>query len=561
MVAMKITATEQAIKDVFDDKYYFEIPSFQRPYAWTTEQVDELLDDLTDSSSRNGEAPYFLGSIVLIKDDDDPRSRVVDGQQRLTTITLMFCVLRYLSNDDRTRRELDDLIRQEGNRVRGTEDRYRLRIRDRDSDFFQQHIQEMGKLENFMQSDPVDFSDSRRLMFENVTHLHRELVKLDEDARNELATYITKNCFLVIVTASDEESAYRIFSVMNDRGLDLSPTDILKATIIGKINRHEEVTYTNKWEDIEVELGRDGFRDLFAHMRMIYKKDKLRGSLQKEFQEEVLPNALDHQESVDFIERTLEPFGKVYQVVSNASYESTHDAERVNVLLRYLRRLDNFDWIPPAMAYFNQGHDSNRLLEFTRDLERLAYGLFIMRANINERINRYARVLRAIENGDSLYSENDESPSLQLSTQEKAHVLQGLSGEVYRQTRVRMPLLLRLDSLLADAGANYQHPVISIEHVLPQSPTGQWLEWFPDADEREQWTHRIANLVLLSHRRNSSASNYEFERKKERYFLRNGSTPFVLTSQVANQLEWTPAVLKRRQGELVNALKTEWRLG
>ena len=322
-MAANITATEQAITTVFSDKYHFVIPSFQRPYAWTTEQVGELLDDLSDALSKDSETPYFLGSVVLIKDDDDPLSKVVDGQQRLTTITMLFSVLRHLCRDDEIRRALDDIIRQEGNQIRRTDDRFRLRLRERDSDFFQQHIQKMGSIEDFMQCDPVNFSDSQRLLFENVNHLRRELVKLDEKTRNELATYITNKCFLVVVTASDDESAYRIFSVMNDRGLNLSPTDILKATIIGKIHKDEEAAYTSIWEDTEVELGRDGFRDLFAHIRMIHKKDKLRGTLQKEFQEEVLPSALNHQKSVDFIEHTLEPFAKVYQIVSNASYEST----------------------------------------------------------------------------------------------------------------------------------------------------------------------------------------------------------------------------------------------
>ncbi len=86
------------------------------------------------------------------------------------------------------------------------------------------------------------------------------------------------------------------------------------------------------------------------------------------------------------------------------------------------------------------------------------------------------------------------------------------------------------------------------------------MEWFPNAGARRQWTHRLANLVLLSRRRNNRASNFEFDHKKREYFLRNGSSPFALTTQVVSESEWTPAVLESRQQRLIDALKKEWRL-
>jgi hypothetical protein len=124
-------------------------------------------------------------------------------------------------------------------------------------------------------------------------------------------------------------------------------------------------------------------------------------------------------------------------------------------------------------------------------------------------------------------------------------------------------LLLRLDSLLASAGATYDHSIISIEHVLPQNPAekSKWLEWFQDEEQQTYWTHRLANLVLLSWRKNTRASNWDFERKKMEYFQRDGVTPFALTSQVITVTKWTPAVLEQRQRELIDKLKVEWRLG
>ena len=285
-------------------------------------------------------------------------------------------------------------------------------------------------------------------------------------------------------------------------------------------------------------------------------KNKLRGTLQQEFQDNVLKSV----EKVRFIDKVLEPYADAYKIVTRESYESVADAENVNRLLRYLNELDNFDWIPPAMAFFNRNqNDTDALLRFLRDLERLAYGMFIRRANINERINRYAKVLHAIEKSEELF---EGTAPLQLSLDEKKEILGVLEGPVYSMPRVPRPLLLRLDSLLADSGATYEHKTVSVEHVLPQKPKkcSEWDNSFPDQEVRDQWTHKLANLVLLSRRKNSRAQNFDFERKKTNYFQRGGVTSFALTSQVLSETEWTPEVLRRRQKNLINALKKEWRL-
>ncbi|MYD94024.1 MAG: HNH endonuclease [Chloroflexi bacterium] len=211
------------------------------------------------------------------------------------------------------------------------------------------------------------------------------------------------------------------------------------------------------------------------------------------------------------------------------------------------------------MEYFKRNpDDQSSALRFLRDLERLAYGLFIRRADINRRIRRYADLLRAIKGGSELFTDGP----LQLSSDEKSEILEKLDGPIYSQLRVRRQLMLRLDSLLADEGVTFQHKVVSIEHVLPQNPKSgsKWLEWFPDEEIRNHWTHRLANLVLLSRRKNSQANNRDFNYKKTAYFMRGGVSPFALTTQVINEDKWTPDVLERRQEYLINKLKKEWRL-
>ena len=555
-----IEAKELQLVSIFSDNYRFEIPDYQRPYAWTTEQTGALLDDflhaMGDVESVSEAAPYFLGSIVTIKNGLQPQAQIVDGQQRLTTLTILLCVLRELASSDSDRGDTHNYIYAPGRESAGIQGHYRLTVRERDREFFQNNILQMGRLPSLLELPPANLPDSQKRMLENARYLYKALAEREEKLRKILTQFLAQRCYLVVVSASDQNSAYRIFSVLNDRGLDLSPTDILKSDIIGALPENIRSRHTEIWEKIEEDLGRDRFSDLFAHIRMIFMKRRQRETLQEELQNHVL-KAVDR---IDFIDTVLEPYADAYATVTGASYEGTGGSEEINDYLRHLEELDNFDWIPPAMAVYRRSHrDPDLFLHFVRNLERLAYAMFIMRANVNRRTSRYAAVLRAIDQEEDLYG---FSSPLQLSSKEIADVLRALDGPIYSRSRVPRPLLLRLDSLLADRGARYEHSKITIEHVLPRNPerNSQWLRDFPDEEERGEWTDRLANLVLLSRTKNIRALNYDFVRKKKEYFQRGGVAPFALTTQVLAEDEWTPAVLQRRQRELINALKKEWRL-
>jgi hypothetical protein len=125
-------------------------------------------------------------------------------------------------------------------------------------------------------------------------------------------------------------------------------------------------------------------------------------------------------------------------------------------------------------------------------------------------------------------------------------------------------VLLRLDAELSGRGASYNYDIVTIEHVLPQSPPSRsnWEKLFPSKEAREKkYLHRLGNLVLLARSKNSQAQNFEFERKKQVYFTgSNGISPFALTTQVLMEKEWNPSVIEKRQIELIDVLKNTWRL-
>lgn len=373
----------------------------------------------------------------------------------------------------------------------------------------------------------------------------------------DLGKFIISKCSIVIIHTPDLDSAYRIFSVLNSRGLDLSPTDILKADIIGAISEEEREKYTYRWENIEVDLGRDYFQDIFSHIRMIYRKAKPSGSILKEIKEYVKP--IDKPQV--FIDKTLCPFANAFNNILKKNYSSTHLEIEINYLFSWLNWIDNSDWIPPAIKYLSDNyHNPEKLLRFFTDLELLAAGLMIRRANINERITRYGKLLKDMESGASLYT--SESP-LQLTSEEQNEIVTILNADIYLMKKIRLYVLVRLNETLADPKVLFNYSSATIEHVLPQNPSkeSEWLKWFPDEEERKKYLHRLGNLVLLSSGKNSEAQNYDFDKKKQKYFTtKTGVASFPLTTQVLTEHEWTPEVVEKRQKQLVDQLKEVWRL-
>ncbi|MCG6135014.1 MAG: DUF262 domain-containing HNH endonuclease family protein [Nostoc sp. LLA-1] len=558
-MSIKIQATENPICKVFSNDFIFTIPLYQRPYAWTTEQTGELLEDLIialgDGDDKIDEInPYFLGSIVLIK-GDKPDAQVVDGQQRLTTLTIFLAALRALVPKEFTHR-LTKYLYQEDD-FDSDNNVYRLTIRERDAHFFQKYIQDANGIEKIKEVHTAKLSDTCKNIKENAEFVVDNLRKFTKIQLIRLTQYILNRCFLVVVGTPDIDSAYRIFSVLNNRGMDLSHADILKAEIIGKIPMIQQEQYSHKWEEIEEKLGRDIFKSLFSHIRMIYGKCKPRESILKEFIKDVKPTSFPQQ----FIDKTLTPLADAFYDIQNYAYQSDKLTVEINKIFKWLKYIDNSDWIPPAIFYLSQNYNQPEiLLRFFADLDRLASGLMIQRSNINERIERYSKLLHAIEKKEDLYQQN--SP-LQLQPQEQTNIINILNEDIYLISKIRLYVLLRLDSALSEGKAEYHFSNITVEHVLPQNPAPQseWMHCFPSKEEREKYVQRIGNLVLLSSRKNSQAKNYDFEIKKQKYFTtKAGICNFALTTQVLTEKEWTPDVIKRRQKTLIEKLKQVWRL-
>ena len=558
----KITGKEYPLSKIFSADFEYHIPGYQRPYAWTEEETGILFDDLYEFFQTEAVDNYFLGSIVLIKDENKPYADVIDGQQRLTTLSILFSVMANSFHTEAYRNNCKKYLQEEGNILEGIAAQPRIFLRDWDQDFFSKYIQDI-QLDALVQIDPVTLdTEAKRHIQKNCTVLREKFSEVfnDENDLLKFTQFILTRCFLVVVSTPNQESAFRVFSVMNSRGLDLLPTDIIKSMTIGKLPKDEEQKYTEKWEELENLTGRDGFNEVFTHTRTIFAKERPKKNLLDEFKEYVIKQTSPKS----LVDEYLIPYTEAYVCLTNCDFSSTQNAEEINELLLWLNKTNNHDWMPPAIKFLtDHKNDSVYILWFIRKLERLASYLLVTAKDVNQRMERYKWILVEME---SRPDNNLTAPleNIELTDWEKQQFIDALNGEIYSMTAKRRNYIIqRLDSFLSDGGATYNTKLFTIEHVLPQHPSAdsEWMKLWPDTQTQRFWLNKIANLVPLTRQRNSAAQNYDFNTKKIKYFQsKNGTSSYTLTTQVINIAAWTPEVVEARQKDLEKIFISKWDL-
>ena len=561
---LRIEAAHKKISEVFSKDYAFSIPAYQRPYAWEATQVEELLADLIEAMGPQSKSDgfYFLGSIVLVKTHGNPEARVVDGQQRLTTLTILFSVIRDLTEDVERQASREKYVKQLANDDEGIPETLRLQLCQKDQTLFEKSVQTRGATNSLPAIDGLAGPKAR--IVENTATIRAGLEAMGEKGRSALLQFLLQNCYLVVVEVPTRTVARRIFTVLNARGMDLSATDILKADLLERAGEAKEDALSQRWEDVEIALERGKFSDLFTHIRMIHEREKPRSALEDGFPEQV---QIFRDDPVAFMNTVLEPYSDVFMLSQNDVELRQRFGLKTADLVKSLDRLDNKDWLPPLLLCLQQSNENVRddVSDIVFKLERLAYYLFMVRANVNARMVRYADVLDFLEplaKPRRKAAASEDSAGLEIKQDEAFALFKALDGDVYLATRVVKPILLRLEQASTDGSANYDHPTISVEHVCPQKidPDSQWAEWFPSQEDHSKWVHSLANLVLLNFRKNSSAQNYDFAKKKTKYFAPGDTSAFTLTNEVRDYESWTPEDLEQRREMVLKRLANAWGL-
>ncbi len=567
---MAIQASQKQLNQIFNlTNYQFEIPSYQRPYAWTKDQASELIDDLLDAFPYTDEdsPDYFFGSIILIKEDGKPYAEVIDGQQRLTTLTLLLSVFRYLvPRENKIYQKISACLEDEDFNEKNLSG---LKLRPQDDRFFGEKIRSGGGINQLLEKEEIDTgltTDSQILLQNNARFFKEELIDRcpENTALESWILHLFKNifnkCYLVVVSTSDFDTAYRIFSTINTRGLNLQLNDILKSEIIGNIQvEADKKKYTDIWEGEESDIGRKDFETLFSHIHRIKLRERPKENLLTEFRHKIKPQ----NDPIRFIDRVLKPCSKMFEIIRDQRFHcnNNQNKQEINRLFGWLNQIDNSDWLPPAIYFLAKSYNhSQQIKTFFQQLERLAAGLMILRADINERGKRYAQILNAIDQG---IEEAIAKTKQLLSTPEKKKIIKILDSNLYEQTRSRLYVLKRLDSALAEGGLSpsFDSKMVTIEHVLPQNPkpNSDWCKNWDDKT-RAKWVHRVGNLALLSRKKNSSAQNYDFEKKKTKYFKDTNPTIFPITIKIINENEWNLPTVEQKHQEYLEILIDIWSL-
>ena len=555
--SQEIETKKVNINKLFTD-FWFRVPEYQRSYKWGSEEIDDLLDDLQHAQRTAKDKEYFLGSVVLQKYLRSSGSLtytcydVLDGQQRLTTLLITMAVLRDLATDAKLKVRAAEAIYQEENQYENQPERIRIEflIRDEVGDFVEKFLKPDKGTE---QKDLLD----QRAGLPNVSvsnmakatlYLREWLGGLAPDELNRLAIFLFNKVIVIYVAAESLEDAFRLFTILNNRGLPLTNSDILKSMNVGAVkNDNKRRQYASLWEELEGEFGPDEFDRFLGHLRTIVVKEKARENLLKEFEKVYESGLLEKGEKTLQMVKTYRDH---YASLIWFENESMGDDCRLRNLIAVMTSDLSTDWIPPLL-YFVERFGKDQAFNFLTRLESKFLADWILQQSPTSRISAMNAVLRAVEKAASAQEVIDKND---VFSYDRDQVRQTINGPIYGKSFGKY-LMLRLEYHLMDRSQPFAtFNRISVEHVLPQRPKdgSKWLTDF-STDQKVLWTDRLANLVLLSRIKNSELSNREFADKKAKYF-KSSVNVFPNVVRVMQFADWTPAVLEARQTQLVEML-------
>ncbi len=543
----EITGEKITLKRIFSDEYFFNIPEYQRPYSWQKDNNDQLFDDIYESDREN---EYFLGTIILQEVKEVGTGimyDVIDGQQRLTTIQILLACLRDNVENADYRNSLQQKIYQKANPVDGLPEVVRLKVRE--EDFFKKYIQEIGGTRKINLFEPQN--DAQRNFKNAVLLFDEKLGNIEQEDIESLIQHISQRCIFICVSTKNFNDAYRLFTIINDRGLQLRRIDILKSNNLDPEvmpDSHERKTYSNKWESMENDLGSDDFENLISFIRTIEIKEKPKEDLLKEFNNLIFGKGKLNKgkEFIDYILQYKNIYQKlIFDKDLNLGQNTVAFNNLLNIMVDFL---PSNEWIPSLLYYYKR-FSIYGLYEFLLKLEKKFVADWVIALTPAKRTVNLNSILKSIEEAGSYY---DVLNSNALIFDKKSLVYE-LEQDTYGKRHARY-ILLKLEYLESEQNVERKYGTISVEHVLPQSPSqdSKWIQIFNDED-RAKYTNKLANLILLSHKKNSSASNYDFVDKKEKY-LKGRMTDLARSQKILSYNEWTPIILKNRQKSILDLL-------
>ena len=514
-MATTIEVNKSSIKELLMTgiKEKFLIPEYQRPYAWTDEQVITLFDDLKEYTNNQNESSYFLGCIVSFT-NENKEQEIIDGQQRITTLLLLLRAIHKKLQKMSDSKEKENFIRQIEPAIWKIDEL--TSVADYTTVLIESKVMEVKYnqiLENILKTGKTQLGSKDRYSVN-----YNLLVKLlDEYAISETLNFykfinnVLNKTIVLPIKADTQETALTIFSTLNDRGLPLSDADIFKAKIYNKIDEKDKMGFVDKWKNIALRAENvdESVQKLFYYymfyLRAIDKdKNTTTPGLRKYFAENSFSRLYK-----DNLMKNLEDILEFWEVVNCREQKDakwTSDLEILSIL-DILSSYPNEFWKYPVIIYYLENKDTENFeeifLSFLRKLFVNLFRVYVVSPTINS-------VKASILTLNSSILHDDK-----LSFEFKKVTEDELKNSLKHLHRNAVRMLLKLLAYNTD-GQNELLPYSwEIEHILPVKWQTSYFN--SNKDEVNELIETIGNKIPFEKKLNIVASNGYFAKKQEQY--------------------------------------------
>jgi len=601
--------TRLPLGTLFDSRdYIFCTATNVRGYEWTSKETGQLFDDLCDVAVPSASSPnpqsrgdYELSQIVLVPMEWDRtalgignRYDVHDGQQRLVTLCLLLAALRESFREkgesDGTVEELTAML----NPPKARKDPVlRIELRKRDNDILRRillpDLNEKRKLNlPTTVKDRKNLSLTNRRVLDNFELLLSSVTELSKDARLILLDFMLERVYLLVCVPETAMIARNIV-LAQGKGMDNEPIDDFKGLVCFRYTRSEDDMYTtfDAWDDLatppeDTETSKSVGRDMIAAACLLRATATMRNKIIKNDQVYALERWLRHDlvknnyEGKHFFKRHVKPASLALKRFRDGDYDNFKWAskasdglrEKLVMRLRFLRRLTGGVGCTKELEFVilelliraggAEGHKSLslwRLDEYLHSIELAALWMIVETPSTAQRYKRCFDMLDAIDT-DLLI---DDIPE-----EEKSALLDGLSKREFGSTaggrKIASAILERLNEYILTENNLDMMPdecLVQIEHVLPPKAGGKyWKEHWANSEENNELSHRLGNLVLLSHKIGARETRKGFDEKRARY----EEEVWPLTRSLAKLDTWEKDELLEQQQVNEGLIKKAWGL-
>jgi hypothetical protein len=598
----RLTSTDVSLEELLSGRFVFTIPEYQRDFSWTREEANQLIDDIAavtiDLDRADGDTPYFLGSLLLVSGagvtgaEGQVRMEVVDGQQRLITLTIMFAVLRDILGEcshgetsgseaaHASATQAEDALPAAEHRALAamvalpdaTADRFHLVLRGDDAVYFRDAVQASGGSSRTHLAAMASSQAKRNIdeVRRTIRTRFRKEYRLDE----LLAFSRIARCYVRVLTviADDFDYAYQIFLTINDRGKRLTVEDIFRGEILGPLDREQRERFDAVIDEMDKyreagEGARTKGKTFFTHLATI--EGWARRGIIKSLKQAVHRHGGPRR----FVTDVFTPMAESYLEVKggDAARRVTGAAGDWLTALRWLERHGDDDWVPIAMLGLKRlFSDPDGLAIFLRALDRYAHGLMALGCGRDARRRKYAPILAEIK---TLPRMPDPERLFAFSAQTEKAIVRNIATRLHLiDPPTARLMLVRADQAVTGRPFAFYEPYLdygrndprrfTVEHVCPKGDVkdNHWLELFPRRVQRLRAAQCIGNLILVPEEQNRRVSQRAFDAKKQVFFADGQSSPFALTEMLRDEAWWDGDALERRYLVIMRALTSLWSL-